>query len=245
MHNEWKINYFKLDAIIWESFPFGHRYDDTKTCVEAYKMGMKAIIDSVGEESFILGGNSPMWPSIGMINGMRVTNDNVRSWYQYKQIAKECFPRNWHHQRLWINDPDTVLLQNQRIKVVGPDGNVVKNIDKTLMRTTISGEVSERMREYLKETVLTGTGKTAAIEGYSIGGKTGTANKVNPKTGAYYKNKIIASFIGVAPIDDPKMCVLFIVDDPPGEAFGSTVAAPGAQRVIENTLRYMKTGKQK
>ena len=130
MHNEWKINYFKLDAIIWESFPFGHRYDDTKTCVEAYKMGMKAIIDSVGEESFILGGNSPMWPSIGMINGMRVTNDNVRSWYQYKQIAKECFSRNWQHQRLWINDPDTVLLQNQRIKVVGPDGNVSYREDK-------------------------------------------------------------------------------------------------------------------
>lgn len=130
MHNEWKINYFKLDAIIWEAFPFGHRYDDTKTCVEAYKMGMKAIIDSVGEESFILGGNSPMWPSIGMINGMRVTNDNVRSWYQYKQIAKECFKRNWQHQRLWINDPDTVLLQNQRIKVVGPDGNVSYREDK-------------------------------------------------------------------------------------------------------------------
>ena len=122
MRNEWQIKYFKLDAIIWAAMPFGVRYDRTKTAVEAYKIGMQAICDAVGEESFILGGNSPMWPSIGYINGMRVTNDNCRSWYQFKQIARECFPRNWQHNRLWINDPDTVLLQNEMIKVVGPDG---------------------------------------------------------------------------------------------------------------------------
>lgn len=130
MHNEWHIKYFKLDAIVWEALPFGNRYDDTKTCVEAYKIGMQAIMDSVGEESFILGGNSPMWPSIGYINGLRVTNDSVRSWNQYKQIARECFPRNWQHQRLWINDPDTVLLQNQKIKIVGPDGKISYREDR-------------------------------------------------------------------------------------------------------------------
>jgi alpha-galactosidase len=124
MRHEWKIKYFKLDAIIWAALPFGHRYDEKKTAVEAYKMGMQTICDAVGEESFILGGNSPMWPSIGYINGMRVTNDNYRRWTQYKQLAIECFPRNWQHQRLWINDPDTILLQNRKIKAMAPDGSI-------------------------------------------------------------------------------------------------------------------------
>lgn len=121
MHNDWKINYFKLDAIVWAALPFGTRYDKTKTSVEAFKMGMQAINESAGD-SFILGGNSPMWPAIGMVNGMRVTNDNQRGFYQFKQIGIECFNRNWQHNKLWINDPDTVLLQNQRVSVVGPDG---------------------------------------------------------------------------------------------------------------------------
>lgn len=125
MHNEWKINYFKLDAIVWEALPFGVRYDKTKTCIEAYKMGMSAIREAVGEESFILGGNSPMWPSIGYVNGMRVTNDNQRYFEQFAQIAIECFNRNWQHGRLWINDPDTVLLQNQTAEIVGPDGSII------------------------------------------------------------------------------------------------------------------------
>ncbi|MBQ9744558.1 MAG: alpha-galactosidase [Clostridia bacterium] len=124
MRHEWQIKYFKLDAIVWAALPFGHRYDDTKTAVEAYRMGMDIICDSVGVESFVLGGNSPMWPSIGCVNGMRVTNDNCRSWYQFTQLARECFHRNWQHNRLWINDPDTVLLQNEKIRIVGPDGKV-------------------------------------------------------------------------------------------------------------------------
>ncbi len=124
MHEEWKINYFKLDAIVWEALPFGVRYDSTKTSVEAFKMGMDAICEATGKESFILGTNAPMWPSMGVVNGMRVTNDNQRSWYQFAQLAKECFNRNWQHNKLWINDPDTVLLQNQMVEVVGPDGEI-------------------------------------------------------------------------------------------------------------------------
>lgn len=125
MNKEWGVTYFKLDAIVWEALPFGHRYDNTKTSVEAFKMGMDAIIESAGEGSFILGGNSPMWPSIGKVNGMRVTNDNQRYFDQFKQIAIECFYRNWQHNKLWINDPDTVLLQNQSVKIIGPDGSEI------------------------------------------------------------------------------------------------------------------------
>ena len=124
MRNEWQIKYFKLDAIVWEALPFGVRYDGTKTSVEAFKMGMDAINEGAGDDSFILGGNSPMWPSIGHVNGMRVTNDNCRTFWHFSQLARECFNRNWQHNRLWINDPDTVLLQNEIIRIVGPDGSV-------------------------------------------------------------------------------------------------------------------------
>jgi len=129
MNKEWKISYFKLDAIVWAALPFGHRYDDTKTSVEAFRMGMDAILESAGKDSYILGGNSPMWPAIGKVHGMRITNDNMRSWYQFTQLARECFPRNWQHNRLWINDPDTVLLQNRTVKIMGPDGEETKKLE--------------------------------------------------------------------------------------------------------------------
>ena len=126
MRNEWGIKYFKLDAIIWETMPYGVRYDKSKTGVEAYKIGLKAILEATGGDSFILGANAPMWPTIGMIHGMRVTNDNYRCWNTFTQIARECFQRNWQHMQFWINDPDTVLLQNREIEVVGPDGKLIK-----------------------------------------------------------------------------------------------------------------------
>lgn len=106
-------------------------------------------------------------------------------------------------------------------QIVGSDGNVIKNIDKTLMRTTVSSEVSERMRTYLTETVLTGTGKTAAIEGYSIGGKTGTAEKYSPvvkEDGSitYIRNKTdyVVSFIAFTPAEDPEVVIYVTIDEP-------------------------------
>ena len=133
MRNEWQIRYFKLDAIVWEALPFGVRYDRSKTSVEAFRLGMDAIYEATGGDSFILGGNSPMWPAIGKVHGMRVTNDNQRGFYQFSQIGKECFNRNWQHNRFWINDPDTVLLQNSVNEVVGPDGRI----------TSVVGDVTD------------------------------------------------------------------------------------------------------
>jgi alpha-galactosidase len=122
MHDEWKVTYYKLDANMWGAIPAGHRYDDTKTCVEAYRMGMEAIVEAAGEDSFILGCNAPMWPSIGVVHGMRITNDNSRDWKKFKHLARECFPRNWQNGHFWINDPDTVLLQNQMLDAADPAG---------------------------------------------------------------------------------------------------------------------------
>lgn len=122
MREEWKVTYFKLDANMWGAMPFGVRYDKTKTCVEAYRMGMQAVLEGAGYDSFLLGCNAPMWPSLGVVHGMRVTNDNSRHFETFKGLKRECFPRNWQNNRLWANDPDTVLLQNHNLHVFDAAG---------------------------------------------------------------------------------------------------------------------------
>ncbi len=125
MREKWKVKYYKLDANMWGAMPFGMHYEANKTCIEAYRMGMKAILEGAGEDSFILGCNAPMWPSLGLVHGMRITNDNARRWEVIRALPKECFPRNWQNNRLWVIDPDTVLLENKNTKVMGPDGSEV------------------------------------------------------------------------------------------------------------------------
>ncbi|MGL4737805.1 MAG: glycoside hydrolase family 36 protein [Cellulosilyticaceae bacterium] len=112
MREEWGIKYFKLDANMWGAMPFGERYDQTKTYVEAYRMGMEAILEGVGGDSYVLGCNAPMWPSIGVVHGMRITGDVGRHWGSIRELSQECFYRNWQQGRLWINDPDCVVLDN-------------------------------------------------------------------------------------------------------------------------------------
>lgn len=106
-------------------------------------------------------------------------------------------------------------------QVIGSDGNVIKNIGKTLLKTTISQEVSDQIKPLLENTVLKGTGKSAAIEGHSIGGKTGTAEKLTPvekEDGSirYVRNKedYLVSFIAFTPADDPEILIYVTIDEP-------------------------------
>lgn len=105
-------------------------------------------------------------------------------------------------------------------QITGSDGNIIKNIGKTLMRTTVSREVSDQLKPMLKETVLTGTAKKAAIKGYSIGGKTGTAEKITPveKNGKTYyvrnKQDYLVSFIGFTPVENPQVVIYVTIDEP-------------------------------
>ena len=134
MREEWGVKYFKLDANMWGALPFGQRFEKNRTCVEAYRMGMKAILEGAGSDSFLLGCNAPMWPSLGLVHGMRVTNDNARNFNVFAGIAGECFRRNWQHNRLWINDPDTVLLRNRGQEILDPAGNSMI-VDSSLTRS--------------------------------------------------------------------------------------------------------------
>lgn len=126
MRKEWGVTYFKLDANMWGALPFGKRYDPVYTSIQAYREAMEAILEGAGSDSFVLGCNAPMWPSLGLVHGMRIANDIFRSWNNFHDVAKENFWRNWQHNKLWINDPDAVLLQNLELDQIGPDGNMVK-----------------------------------------------------------------------------------------------------------------------
>ncbi len=111
MYDEWGLRYIKLDFLSYGALPGGQRYDKNATRVEAFRMGIKAIVDEVGEDCYILGCNAPFWPLLGLVHGNRATNDIFRAWKQVSGNARELFWRNWQNNTLWWNDPDCILLE--------------------------------------------------------------------------------------------------------------------------------------
>lgn len=94
-------------------------------------------------------------------------------------------------------------------KIVDGSGNTVQEISPVVTKETVSQEVSDTLRDYMYTVVSEGTGAKVAVEGYAIGGKTGTAEKVPRGSGNY-----VVSFIGFAPVDDPQVVVYVVVDEP-------------------------------
>ena len=137
---------------------------------------------------------------------------------------------------------DGVLLQPHYIKALTDEnGKVVKKYDKTEVRRVISSDTAKEMREMMEYAVTDGGAGGAKLAGYRVGGKTGTANKV--EDGKYGKN-YYSSFIGMAPMDDPKVAILVVVDSPKGSYYGSLVACPIAKSILTDTLRYMNVEPQ-
>ena len=120
-------------------------------------------------------------------------------------------------------------------QILDSDGNVVRSYDKILVRRTISEDTSAKMRQILKEVVEEGTGKKAIVEGYEIGGKTGTAEKIPRGNGKY-----ILSFIGFAPVSDPQVVIYCVVNEP-GVADQASSGAGTLlfNKIAEDLLPYM------
>ncbi|MFD2672319.1 stage V sporulation protein D [Marinicrinis sediminis] len=116
-------------------------------------------------------------------------------------------------------------------------GETVEEIEPELVRQVVSEKTSKQVRETLESVVAQGTGKNAFIDGYRVGGKTGTAQKVI--NGRYSKDEHIVSFVGFAPADDPQIIIYTAVDDPKGLQFGGLIAAPIVKNMLEDSLRYM------
>jgi cell division protein FtsI (penicillin-binding protein 3) len=108
-------------------------------------------------------------------------------------------------------------------------------------RRVISSYTAAEMRSMMQKVVLEGTGRKALLEGYTSAGKTGTAQKVDPATGAYSKTKYIGSFAGFAPVNNPQIVVAVILDSAVGLHQGGQVSAPVFRRVSQQVLEYLHT----
>lgn len=111
-HDEWGIRYFKLDFTSYGALP-GVHHDPHKTRVEAFRAVFQAINDEVGADSYILGCNAPIWAQLGLVDGNRATNDIFRDWPRVGGNMEEITGRSWQNGRLWINDPDGVVLEKR------------------------------------------------------------------------------------------------------------------------------------
>jgi cell division protein FtsI (penicillin-binding protein 3) len=125
------------------------------------------------------------------------------------------------------------------------DGRVEKSFKPKVVRRVISEKSSRQLVEVLKSVVKAGTGKKAAIEGFDVAGKTGTAQKYNMETRSYSKTEFISSFIGFAPADSPRLVILVMIDNPKGSHWGSVVAAPVFREIAKKTLRYLNVPSSK
>tara|TARA_B000000460_G_scaffold85999_1_gene59879 strand:+ start:1013 stop:1345 length:333 start_codon:yes stop_codon:yes gene_type:complete len=101
------------------------------------------------------------------------------------------------------------------------------------------------MMEILKFVVENGTGKKAAIDGFKVAGKTGTAQKYITETQSYSKTEFISSFIGYAPADNPRLAILVMIDNPKGRHWGGVVAAPVFVKIVEKSLRHLNVTSRK
>ena len=118
------------------------------------------------------------------------------------------------------------------VRIVDAKGNMIR-LHYNEEAHVIGSEVSDTMKTLLEKVVSEGTGKKSFIEGYRIGGKTATSQKLPRGSGKY-----IASFIGFAPADNPEIIGIVLIDEPTGAYYGGTVAAPVMREIFENVLPY-------
>jgi len=104
----------------------------------------------------------------------------------------------------------------------------------------VSGETSLKLSKILQRAVENGTGQKAHPSGYTAAGKTGTAQKIDQRTGLYSKNDYVSSFVGYAPATAPKLVILVMVDSPEGVVWGGSVAAPVFRAIAEQSLAYLQ-----
>lgn len=132
------------------------------------------------------------------------------------------------------------LMQPQIVKELRDNDNkVVKSYKPKEVRQIISEETSRQVREILEKVVVDGTGRSAFVEGYPAGGKTGTAQVVGER-GGYEAGKYVASFAGFAPVENPRIAVLIMINEPKKQGYyGGAVAAPVFAPLARDILRYM------
>ncbi|MCP3026212.1 stage V sporulation protein D [Halobacillus sp. A5] len=200
--------------------------------IEQFGFGNKTGIDLEGEGSGILFKPEQVGPveqattafgqgvSVTPIQQVMAVAAAVNGGYYYEPYVQEA----------WLDPVSGKVLEEKK-------PNMIKQV--------ISEETSKEVRESLESVVAKGTGRSAYVEGYRVGGKTGTAQKVG-EDGKYMSNNHIVSFIGFAPADDPELVVYLAIDNPKDTVqFGGVVAAPIVGAIMEDSLRTLGVKERK
>ena len=128
----------------------------------------------------------------------------------------------------------TLVTPHFAVGLADDEGNVTESFEYPTIENVISEKTSEDMKYILEQVVAGGSGKNGQVEGYRIGGKTATSEKLPRGNGKY-----ISSYIGFAPADDPQIIAICIIDEPVGIYYGGTIAAPVISDLYENILPYL------
>jgi len=137
---------------------------------------------------------------------------------------------------------DGIMMQPLLVRQVEQnDGTVVERFEPKQQWRVMSRATAEKLKRLLRKVVDDGSGHYASVEGYEVGGKTGTAQKVDPSTGLYYSDRHVAIFCGFVPVDKPRLSILVLVDSPRVEPdTGGAVAAPVFREIAEASLNYLR-----
>ena len=123
--------------------------------------------------------------------------------------------------------------------VTDANGRLIKSTKPHRVRQAVSVKTARTVRKIMKSVIASdGTGINAALKGYSVGGKTGTAQKTGDK-GTYAEGKYTSSFVGFTPAENPEIAILVVVDEPEKKHYGGTVAAPVFRKIAQETLNHL------
>jgi cell division protein FtsI (penicillin-binding protein 3) len=120
------------------------------------------------------------------------------------------------------------------------DGSLSRELRPSVIRRVISQQTSQTLMDMLKTVVEEGTGKPAALPEYTVAGKTGTAQKLDPATGRYSHHKVVASFIGAVPAEEPRLVILVVIDEPESFRWGGSIAAPAFREIAGDAMKYLR-----
>ena len=128
----------------------------------------------------------------------------------------------------------TLITPHFGVEITSKEGTTVKKLDYPTKEGVITEQTSDLMKDFLEAVVSEGSGQNGKIEGFRIGGKTATSEKLPRRSGKY-----ISSYLGFAPSNDPKVMTLVLIDEPEGAYYGGVIAAPVVKEIYENILPYL------
>jgi stage V sporulation protein D (sporulation-specific penicillin-binding protein) len=214
------------DALMQMSYLIGA--DNFTDFQSIFGFGMKTGIDLPGEASTAT---------------LVYTADNITK----VDLATNSFGQNYNCTMVQMASAFSSLINGGTYyqphivtKITDSDGNIIESVEPTVLKQTVSEGTSSLIKDYLYSVVTSGTGKTAKVDGYSMGGKTGTAQMYDEETHKRKEGSYLVSFLGYVPYDDPQLVIYCIVDQPNvDEQDHSTYAQNIVREILKEVLPYM------